>query len=408
MTPRRRRLIPCDGVVLLGAALLLASGCATPPLNQARSQYASGHLQGAEENLANLPDNDKDRVLFLMERGMIRQSLFKYEESTRDWLAAVQLEEDLETHSASKAAASMMINDRALAFRGFPYEQTLLHTFLAKNYLAQGRWDDAAVEGRNIVRRQENRGTFPEDSYSRYMAGLTFELAGDFDNAQMQYRLAGESNRLVRIDPPTGRLTPAANASTNSLVPLPSPIPAGSSELVCFLNFGQTAPRVGLESPDGNVVQKSPYAEIFANGICLGRGYLFTSTDELSRKTWSELALRKTSKTAARIAMKVAIGNAISQVNENLGSLVRLGLLAMEMPDDRYWVTLPQWMGVARVPCPANLGSFDVVFYHPNGRVIRRMKVTRPLTRRGKTWVSFCRDIDPITDPQPALIAPPR
>jgi hypothetical protein len=399
MTARRRRLTPCDGVALLGAALLLASGCATPPLNEARSQFASGHLQGAEQNLASLPDENKDRVLFLMERGMIRQSLFKYEESTRDWLDAVRLEEDLETHSASKAAASLVVNDRALAFRGFPYEQTLLHTYLAKNYLAEGRWDDAAVEGRNIVRRQENRDSFPEDPYSRYVAGLTFELAGDSDNAQMQYRLAGESNRFVRIDPDTGRLA----SPTNALIkPIPSNVP-GANELVCFLNFGHAGSWAGFESQEGYSPLRSPYAEIFANGIYLGRGYLFASTDELARQTWKELSLRKTSKTATRIALKLAIANAISQNNENLGALVRMGLLAMEQPDDRHWATLPEWMGVARVPCPANLGSFEVVFYNPNGTVVRRMTVTRPITRRGKTWVSFCRDINLVAEPVPAV-----
>jgi hypothetical protein len=399
----RRRLITCGGGVLLGATLLLlASGCATPPLNQARSQFASGRLQGAEQNLTNLPSSDKDQVLFLMERGMIRHSLQKYDESTQDWLDAVQLEKDLETHSASKAVASVMVNDRTLAFRGFPYEQTLLHTFLAKNYLAQGHWDDAAVEGRNVVRRQENRATFPEDHYSRYVAGLTFELAGDFDNAQLQYRLAGESNRFVRIDPATGRLAPlTTNAPASSAPPRP-----GAFELVCLLNYGQISSSVGLESPAGSSLQQPPYAEIFTNGIRLGRGYLFTSTDEMARQTWKELAFRKTSKTATRIALKLAIANAISQSNESLGSLVRMGLLAMEQPDDRHWATLPQWMGVARVPCSESLKSFEVVFYAPNGTVLRRITVTRPITRRGKTWVSLCRDIVPVAEPVPITPEP--
>ena len=63
-------------MAFLGAALWLASGCTTPPLNEARSPSVSDRLTSAEPNLA---------------------------------------------------------------FRGFPYEQTLLHTFLAKNFLALGQ-----------------------------------------------------------------------------------------------------------------------------------------------------------------------------------------------------------------------------------------------------------------------------
>lgn len=380
---------------------LLTGGCHTPPLTEARSQFASGEWRGAEQQLAQLPENDKDRVLFLMERGMIRHSLQKYDDSSRDWLEAVQLEKDLETHSASKAAASMVINDRTLAFRGAPYEQTLLHTFLAKNFLAQGRWDDAAVEGRNIARRQENRGAFPDDAYSRYVAGLTFELSGDTDNAHVQYRLAGQSNRFVRVDPATGGVAPANTTA--------APAPSGGFELVCLLNFGHIRSRsTSGATGDTNATAAAPYAEIYAQGKYLGRGYVLTSTEALARHTRQVLALRKNTKTASRIALKLALADGISRNNESLGALVRLALLASEQPDDRHWATLPRWMGVARVPCPAQLTAYEVVFFTPGGQPLRRIKVERPLTRRGKTWVSICRDGEGFSASPPAESTPGR
>ncbi len=392
MRDRRRRLSPRGGLALLGAVCVGVSGCATPPLKDARSDYASGRLSGAESRLTDLPETDKDRVLFLMERGMVRHSLGKYEESTRDWLEAAERERELETHSASKAAASVVVNDRTLAFRGFPYEQTLLHTYLAKNFMAMGRWDEAAVEGRNVVLRQEGRGPFPEDAYSRYVAGFSFEMIGDAANAELQYRLAAGATPWARIDPASGRVEGPTNAPAGSL-----PLPRGGAsgdELVCFLGVGRTSARSGFESPSAGGATNPPFVEIYADGQRLGRGYLFVSTDDLAVRSWKEVALRKTSKTATRIVLKLAIADAISQSNESLGALVRAGLLALEQPDDRHWATLPQWLGVARVPCPAKATRVEAVFCRADGTEWRRVPLKMPLVRRGRVQIAICRDLE--------------
>jgi hypothetical protein len=67
----------------------------------------------------------------------------------------------------------------------------------------------------------------------------------------------------------------------------------------------------------------------------------------------------------------------------------------MERPDIRRWETLPRWLQVARVPCPPDLDSFDVVLKTFNGVTIRTIHVEKPITRRRNTFVSFCRDIVP-------------
>ena len=47
-------------------------------------------------------------------------------------------------------------------------------------------WDDAAVEGRNIIQHLSDRKGFPDDPFSRYIAGLSLELIGDHSNAALQ------------------------------------------------------------------------------------------------------------------------------------------------------------------------------------------------------------------------------
>ena len=111
-----------------GAAVILLSGCATAPLEAARDHFRRGRLAEAETAL--LTDTavqaEKDRVLVLMERGTVRQAAGRYGESSRDWIAAAAEAEKLETYSVSKGAASLVVNDSVQAFRGAPYERTLL------------------------------------------------------------------------------------------------------------------------------------------------------------------------------------------------------------------------------------------------------------------------------------------
>ena len=85
--------------------------------------------------------------------------------------------------------------------------------------------------------------------------------------------------------------------------------------------------------------------------------------------------------------------------------LILVGIL--EQPDLRRWETLPRWLQVARVPCPADLTSFDVVFKNHQGVTTRTVSVTEPLARRRNTFVSYCRDLPTSTVVAPTLAPAP-
>jgi hypothetical protein len=102
-------------------------------------------------------------------------------------------------------------------------------------------------------------------------------------------------------------------------------------------------------------------------------------------------AALRAAKTATRVAIKEAVAQVLEEENEVLGELIRLYLFALETSPPRRWETLPLWLQVARVPCPRNLESFEVVFRGEGGRVIARQTVGEPLVRSGRTYVSFVR-----------------
>ncbi len=360
-----------------GLALILLAGCKTPPLQQARADFYAGQPETAEEKLAEIPAENKDEVLFLMERGMIRHVLRKYDDSADDWRRAADLEAWLQTYSLSQGAASLVSNDRVLAFRGAPFEMALLYSFLAKNYLAQQNWDYAAICARNIIQRLENRDGFPDIAYSRYIAGLCLDLINDTGNAAIQFRAANELLEDFKLDPDSGRLIGDTNA--------PAPAAAGP-ELLVFVAMGRLPPGDDSDAEEGDL---PPAAEIFANGQRLGEARVFNNTARLLSDTKARQAAIQMAKDAARIAAKEAIASTLESQNEGLGDLVRFILFAMEAPDNRRWETLPRWLAVARVPCPADLQDYTVVFH--NGAAART--ISQPLVRRGNLWISFCRDL---------------
>lgn len=357
------------------AVASLCVGCATVPLDNARRQFNEGDLQDADATLANLP-NGADRVLHLMERGMIRHLRQDYAGSTADWLEAVQLEKDLETHSVTRAGASMVVNDSLLSFRGYPYERTFLHVYLAKNYLARGMWEDAGVEGRSIALRMQNLDGFPDDAMSHYIAGFCLELCGDFSNAAMQYRQTAKLAPQVGLDERTGRFTRPAGSATNSP---PAPHQTGP-ELVCFLDF------------DGCNGMMPEYAEVYANGRLLGTSLTLSDVFDLEIASSKRMELRKTAKTFTRLALKGAFTMYATSKNRDLGILLWPLLVSLEDEDGRRWETLPGKMAVIRAPCPDNLREFDVLFKSYSGISLRQMTVRKPITQRNRIFVSFCRD----------------
>ena len=360
----------------------MVAGCASPPLDHARRQFYGGQLAEADATLASIPA-DKDQVLCLMERGMVRHLRHDYEGSSRDWLQAAQAEDKLETQSATKAGASLVVNDTLLAFRGYPYERALLRIFNARNYLARGLWDDAAVEARNALRVLENLDGFPDDAYSRYVAALGFELSGDSEGAAFQYRAAAQLNPSLGLDAATGRFIPATGAVTSASAPAGPAGPASRPcELVCLIDIAGTA-----------WAPTADYAEIVCDGRSLGVSKTLAHVEQLQWASEQRTEVKRAAKTATRWAFKGALALIAEKQKSGLGSLAAMILFALEAPDTRRWETLPLRLAVARVPCPANLASFDVLFKNGAGLTLKRVTLTRPMARRDRVFFAFCRDV---------------
>lgn len=373
---------------LCAVALSAGSGCASSQLRSARMAFYQGHTDVAEQALAEVADQSKggkDQTLVFMERGAIRAAAGKYAESTADLLKAAELDEKLETKSATEQGASMVVNDSTVSYRGPPFERTLVHTMLAQNYLAMGKWQDAGVEARNIIEHMQNLDGYPDDAYSRYMAGFCLELTDDNSNAALQYRNAARVLTNAAITIRNGLIEPAGQPGQKRQ--------NGSSELVCFILIGRSP--TGFESRyPMMLMMPPPYAEFYSsNGTLLGRSYPLMNTADMIRLTMARTVVQRTAKTVARIATKEIIAEQVRNQNSELGDLVELFLLALETPDDRRWEALPMWFQVGRMPCPPDLDRVDVVFKYANGVPFRRKSLAGPIPKERTTFVAVCRDL---------------
>jgi hypothetical protein len=375
------------GWCAVALCLLLLSACSTHDLPEARNAFYQGNYAQAEEAIGTEKIDGKDSVLILMERGTIYQADGLYEKSSADFIQAYEILDLLQTYSVSEGAESWIINDTVYSFEGFPFERTLLHSMTALNHLAQGNWEDAGVEARRIIHslKDEIRGEeYPDDPFSRYIAAFILEMTNDNSNARLQYQLADELLPNIHIDE-KGRLNKAVDSS-----PLKN---STERELICFFLIGSSPSMHDIRETVSDSFS-IPQIKIYTKGIALGEATILDNTYTLYTTSWDVEAPARLTKMAARIAAKEAMAVTLEQQDKALGALARIVLIGMlERPDFRRWETLPLWLGVARLPCPADLSSFDVHIQGGGHIAESRFTVQQPLVRRGNVFFSFVRDL---------------
>ncbi|MBL7745217.1 MAG: hypothetical protein JNN00_17205 [Chitinophagaceae bacterium] len=170
--------------------------------NRQTLAYYSNLQQGNYEKAARVLDDNKllqknrNRLLYVLERGKICHLLQQYDSSNRYFNEADQLIEDAKT-SAKDIALGNLLNPMMQTYKAEDFEKYLVHYYKALNYLQLGRPDEALVEARRITLRsyvQEdkagNKDRYAEDAFSFMLQGMIYEKNADINNAFIAYRNA--------------------------------------------------------------------------------------------------------------------------------------------------------------------------------------------------------------------------
>lgn len=227
-------------LVLIAGALacvLPLAGCSvltSYPSRTEEPQTAFNHLDyaGAVVKMEKIDPPATDEALYLTETGTFQRCAANYAASDKAYLRALDIYKEFDQRAtvslrdSAQYAASLLLNDKAIAYRGPFYERVLLNTFLATNFLMEGNLENARVMVMQADQRQreaysenekaidqdrheaqkknvsseavtstvrarfddqrsylEKAGNIYQNSYMFYLSAIIFEMTGEVDNA---------------------------------------------------------------------------------------------------------------------------------------------------------------------------------------------------------------------------------
>lgn len=353
-------------IFLFGLCVLLLTACTTPSvLQQARIQFEGGAPRQALQTLEGARVANRDRLLLLLDRGAIAFSAGEYALAEATLLEAADLLEQWDLLRISEQATTLVTNERASRYRGEYSERLWIHTYLMMSFLLSGDAEAAAVEARRALQvMQAHESVLRLDWFTRALMALSFEAAGAYDSAQVEYRkLLADPDYLGEWD------RVAARSGQRS----------EQGELVLFVQSGVIDPKLpGDLIVDINLRIAFPFyarasGPVPSYTVEFGTGEaeldaIHTDTVQLSALSLGERGGRIAGKQVARLAAKYALADAAAAENPSFGQLVRLAAFLTEQADTRSWETLPSAFSLLRVPLDAgvhrvrlssNLGGFS-------------------------------------------------
>jgi len=371
---------------------------------------------------------ERNAVLYYLDEGIISHFAGRYKESNQSLAKAESIMEELYTKSISKEAASFLISDNTIPYRGEDFERAMLNLLMALNYAGLGSWEDAVVEARkvdnklNLINSQHaegKRNVYKEDGFVRFLMGTLYEAEGEINDAFISYRKAEAVYRAdylpnYGVSPPTilvEDLLTSAHAMDfhEEMAEIKRQYPdvaftdsARKKEMaeVFFIHYNGLAPEKVerhflVPMPDGFVVKiaypkfvkrsyRISHGEITLSNAGSGRSYRFPTVLMEDIASIAVLNLenrinRIKAKAIARATTKYLASKGASKVAEEKGGKL-LGLVvqasasiasvATEQADVRQWRLLPAEIRVGRSLIPPGEYGGRITFVGSGGTVI--------------------------------------
>lgn len=153
---------PLGRLALLLGVLGCLSGCGTTNTAlrlKVRDEFSKGNFQQSEAELLapKSIEDQKNKLLTLLDFGLVAHFEGAFEKSNIFLFKAKQLARELYTQSTLEDAASLLWNDNAKTYPGMEYELSLVHYYAALNFLflAQSekilKWEIKEVRNEEVI-----------------------------------------------------------------------------------------------------------------------------------------------------------------------------------------------------------------------------------------------------------------
>jgi len=386
-----------------------------------------GHLEQSTPEavlltLESIDPPERDLGQYLLNRGLLKSVSGDFEGANHDLQSAKEILNSLQATSVSENLGAAMVNETLRSYVGSPSERVLLHELLSINYLMLNDLDAARVEvlQADVLMKElaEEDEPIGQLASAHYIAGLIYELGGEYDNAMISYRKAANIMRLRNIQLPTFLKSSLLDLSQRlglddeheklreqfSLAV--DPPAAGSAEIIVIYwdgvvtgkrgktisvwasSLGQAVSIALPYYPPSNYIRKT-------FDLNLSGQYHSTETVEdieaLAREDLNDESAAIYAMTLARMVSKYALVKQASQQNNNLGLLLNIAAMLSETADIRSWNLLPSSIQFARFALPA--GEYSLPYPHysisPQGELVK----TELVVGAGEKIVLFVPDV---------------
>ncbi|HBT82151.1 MAG: hypothetical protein A2091_01480 [Desulfuromonadales bacterium GWD2_61_12] len=336
-----------------------------------------------------LAERERDRLLYLMEKGALLHEAGSWGESNAVLEEAERLSEELFTRSLSREGLSFITNDLLLPFVGEDFEAAAINYYKALNYLALVDLDAARVECRKVDEKLNyffdsygGRNVFKESPWLRLLTGLIYEAQGEFNDAFIAYRKSlvayQELRQRYRVDVPdllwerlvvsarrSGLLVEARDYEAQAR-DLGIPLLPAQAYVAVVVNAGLIPVKVEgavfVPSPQGypvkiawpRFISRSCSAQppaVALNGQYPVPTQQVESLDAIARQSLEDRKGRTIVKLMTRaVSKQVAAYQAERELGPLAGLTAQIAALLTENADLRGWTTLPGAIWLALLP----------------------------------------------------------
>lgn len=400
---------------------LLAVSCQTYTSQNAamREEMYADNIPQAIKTLddSSIATEDRNYVLFRMEKGMLLYIDKQYDLAIKMWLQADNRIDALYTTSISRTASSFVINDSMSDYEGEAHERLLLPIFSSMAFFTNNNIENAQVMIRraydvtNILQSEnEGKNTFKYDAFSHYFGGLVYETRQDWDNAIVEYRLALDnlskdedvnknptSSQKMEILKSLGRLAEYRNREQivkqikkefPNITWIKEQSLLNKGEVYIVYECGKSPIKVpeNIVVPTGKTIVRisfpkyknlpyaSHYADIFVKNKLTHKTVVMENIGKMAYEALSDRRVRDIAKMAARVISKDLVARKLNDENPFAGLAADIFNVATEVADTRSWTTLPDTIQVARIPVEADQAT--EIEIRPQVGAVKKFSVT--------------------------------
>lgn len=366
-----------SNLALLGLGLLLSS-CAsyTKATKQGLEAFQNRDFAAAESIYNQGADQDGiDQLVYLFDRGTVRYSAGKYQESVKDFLEADKLSEIKDYTALGTEVATIFTNDQIKHYKGEEFEHVLVSVYLALNFAAMGKEQEAIVACKRVNRklellRDEAKRDYRLNAFAQYLAGLMFEKDKNWNFAYVDYKKTLElaphfspiRKDLVRgalkigSDSDIHKWKKTLGVSDAEVKEARESLKKEGSAVLIFQN-GFAPEKVPSEAWHEIPEYRRRYnrhraAHLYIDGKPVARTEILYDVESAAIENLKQKYATLIAKRVAGVVAREVIGNELDKQAQGLGTLVKFAMYAASQADLRAWMTLPRDFQVARVQLP--------------------------------------------------------